>query len=208
MKKNVEALQPNSFYHIYNRGINSEDIFKESRNYGYFLEKYAKYIEPIAKTYAYCLLKNHFHIAIHTRTTEEILDFYAVKNEGKQNKLSASDIISKQFSHLFNAYAQAINKSYTRTGGLFEEPFLRILIENDEYLKTLIVYIHRNPQNHGFVDDFKVYRHTSYQSFLSTAQTKLPREQVLNLFGNEASYEQSHKSDIDNVEWGKFMLDL
>jgi putative transposase len=102
---------------------------------------------------------------------------------------------------LFNAYAQAINKSCNRTGGLFEEPFLRILIENDEYLKTLIVYIHRNPQNHGFVDDFKIYRHTSYQSFLSTAQTKLPREQVLNLFGGESTYEQSHKSDLDNIDW-------
>ncbi len=208
MKKNTEPLQPNSFYHIYNRGINSEDIFKEHQNYRYFLEKYAKYIEPIAKTYAYCLLKNHFHVAIHTKTAEEMLDFYAVKNQVKTKKLSASDIISKQFSHFFNSYAQSINKSHNRTGGLFEEPFLRIYVENDEYLKALIVYIHRNPQNHGFVDDFKIYRHSSYQSFLSTAQTKLPREQVLKLFRGEETYKQSHESDLDNIDWKKLMIDL
>jgi hypothetical protein len=58
MKKNIELLEPDRIYHIYNRGINGENIFKEERNYRYFLEKYAKYIEPIADTFAYCLLKN------------------------------------------------------------------------------------------------------------------------------------------------------
>jgi putative transposase len=57
MKKNIELLEPMCVYHIYNRGINGENIFKEERNYKYFLQKYAQYIEPIADTFAYCLLK-------------------------------------------------------------------------------------------------------------------------------------------------------
>ena len=73
MKLNIEPLQPDSFYHIYNRGINGENIFKQERNYSYFLKKYALYIEPVAETYAYCLLKNHFHLLIRTRSEEEIL---------------------------------------------------------------------------------------------------------------------------------------
>ena len=60
MKTNIELLQPDSFYHIYNRGINGEDIFKEQRNYSYFLQRYAHHIEPFAETYAYCLLKITF----------------------------------------------------------------------------------------------------------------------------------------------------
>jgi putative transposase len=79
MKKNVELLEPDRIYHIYNRGINGENIFKEERNFRYFLEKYAKYIEPIADTFAYCLLKNHFHIAIRTKSEAEIIDFYGKK---------------------------------------------------------------------------------------------------------------------------------
>ncbi len=79
MKKNIELLEPDRIYHIYNRGINGENIFKEERNYRYFLEKYAQYIEPIADTFAYCLLKNHFHIAIRTKSEAEIIDFYVKK---------------------------------------------------------------------------------------------------------------------------------
>jgi putative transposase len=208
MKKHTDPLHANSFYHIYNRGINSENIFKEIQNYKYFLEKYAKYIEPIAKTYAYCLLKNHFHIAIQTRTSEEILDFYATKNLNKDKKLTASEIISKQFSHLFNSYAQSINKSYSRTGGLFEEPFLRILVENDKYLKALIVYIHHNPQNHHFIKDFKLYHHSSYKSICSTAITKLPREEIFKLFGSKDAYIKSHESELDNINWEKLILEV
>jgi hypothetical protein len=33
MKTNIEALQPDTVYHIYNRGVNSENLFKEERNY-------------------------------------------------------------------------------------------------------------------------------------------------------------------------------
>jgi hypothetical protein len=49
---------------IYNRGNNGENLFREQRNYPYFLKLYAKHIEPIAETYAYCLLRNHFHLLV------------------------------------------------------------------------------------------------------------------------------------------------
>ena len=52
------------YYHIYNRGNNREDIFIQERNYRYFLRLYAKHIEPMADTYAYCLLRNHFHFLV------------------------------------------------------------------------------------------------------------------------------------------------
>ena len=58
------AMTPGQYFHIYNRGNNGEDIFLEARNYAYFLKLYQKYICPIADTYAYCLLKNHFHFLI------------------------------------------------------------------------------------------------------------------------------------------------
>ena len=70
--KTLSPLQPGVFYHIYNRGNNGEDLFREERNYLYFLKLYEKYITPIADTYAYCLLKNHFHFFVRIKSEDEI----------------------------------------------------------------------------------------------------------------------------------------
>ena len=150
--KNTSPLQPETYYHIYNRGINGEDIFKKEGNYDYFLLKYTRYINPIADTFAYCLLENHFHLLIRTKSEEEIQTINnnsnRVLNPVRVNKTS-SQIISLQFSHFFNGYTQAINKQNDRTGKLFELPFRRIPIENDYYFSRLVYYIHFNPQNMG-----------------------------------------------------------
>lgn len=55
------ALEYGLYYHIYNRRNNRETLFRIPRNYHYFMELYAKHISPIADTFAYCLLPNHFH---------------------------------------------------------------------------------------------------------------------------------------------------
>jgi len=57
-------LQTGKYYHIYNRGINSCDLFRENENYEYFMALYDKYISPVANTYAWVLMKNHFHLLV------------------------------------------------------------------------------------------------------------------------------------------------
>jgi putative transposase len=57
-------LEYNSVYHIYNCGINGCNLFISVDDYDRFLSKYSKYIEPIADTFAWCLLGNHFHIVV------------------------------------------------------------------------------------------------------------------------------------------------
>ena len=59
-----EPMQHGQYYHIHNRGNNGEVLFREQRNYSYFLNLYARYIEPVAETYAYCLMSNHFHLLV------------------------------------------------------------------------------------------------------------------------------------------------
>ena len=63
------------YYHIYNRGNNSENLFLEKRNYPYFLSLYQKHIAPVTDTFAYCLLRNHFHVAGRIKTEEEYLEY-------------------------------------------------------------------------------------------------------------------------------------
>ncbi|GMQ79471.1 MAG: hypothetical protein BMS9Abin02_2068 [Anaerolineae bacterium] len=71
----LEPLQYGQYYHIYNRGNNREILFREQRNYPYFLKLYVKYIEPVAETYAYCLMSNHFHLMVRIKTVEEQAEF-------------------------------------------------------------------------------------------------------------------------------------
>jgi len=151
MKFKQTPLCAGLFYHIYNRGNNREKLFIETRNYAYFLRLYARHIEPIAETYAYCLLPNHFHLLVRIKTEDEVL-----LPEGK------TFAPVRGFSNLFNAYAKGFNKTYARTGSLFEERFGRIPVQEDAYLRRLIFYIHYNPQKHGFTDDFRTWVWSSY----------------------------------------------
>lgn len=57
----IHTLQRGNYYHIYNRGINSVTLFDTKENYEYFLNLYSSHIDPIAETFAWCLMKNHFH---------------------------------------------------------------------------------------------------------------------------------------------------
>ena len=188
MKINTETLYPDTYYHIFNRGINKENIFTKDKNYNYFLNKYAKYIYPIARTYAYCLLGNHFHFLIKIRSETEIRNEFSIKNE-----LSINKIISLQFSHLFNSYAQSINKANHRTGALFETPFRRLEVKDDAHFTQLICYIHLNPQKHKIFNDYKSYIHSSYLNFLNNKATKLEREDVINWFGDKDEFIRIHQ---------------
>jgi len=192
MKSNIPPLQVETFYHLYNRGVNGGDIFRESENYTYFLNKYADLIAGVADTYAYSLLKNHFHLLIRTKSEAEIQERF------EEKKKPASSIISLQFSHLFNGYAQAINKKYNRTGSLFETPFRRKEIADEEYLRRLVFYIHFNAERHKLCADFKKYFFSSYQAFLSNKPTKLQTEEVLSWFGDKTAFVSFH-SDLKNL---------
>ena len=200
--KNTPALQPETFYHIYNRGVNKIPIFVQRDNYPYFLKKYDKYITPIAETYAYCLLNNHFHFLIRTRSQEEILHKISAKPNSVLNPVSIERYISLQFSHLFNGYTQAFNKQQSRTGKLFELPFRRIEVTKDVYLSQLIYYIHANPQKHGLIEDFREWPYSSYYSHLSDRPTKLSRKEVITWFGKSKDYQDFHKNfqDLKGME--------
>ena len=204
METRKTQLQPDCYYHIYNRGINGQNIFFEDRNYPYFLTKYAQYVFPFFDTYAYCLLKNHFHFLVKAKCEEDIRSFLNQKHKDK----NINWILSNSFGSLFKNYAQAINKQYGRTGGLFEEPFHRIEVDSDCYFTQLIYYIHANPQKHGFVKDFRDYKHSSYQSYLVEKPTKLMKKEVQDWFGGEQDYTVYHNQVHESVEITKFILEL
>ena len=191
-----------TYYHIYNRGNNREDIFVQERNYHHFLNLYGKYIEPVAETFAYCLLKNHFHILVRIKSENEIIE--TQKTLKVSEKPLGSIYPSKRFSHLFNAYAKAINAAYGRTGSLFQHPFGRVMVTNTSQFIQVIIYVHQNPQKHGFVGDFREWKYSSYDTLLSEKPTRLKRDQVFEWVGGKQQFIDMHServSEQQSKEW-------
>jgi putative transposase len=166
-----------------------------SQCFYFFLKLYARYIAPVADTYAYCLLKNHFHVLVRIK---------AVAEQGQSSKMLNP---SQQFGHPFNAYSKAINKAYGRTGSLFEHPFERKEVRSEQHLLRLITYIHRNPQTHGLIADFRNWPYSSYHMLCSTGPTELCRDDVLIWFGGPAQLAAAHRPPGDDPRFAALSLE-
>jgi putative transposase len=200
----LEPLQYGQYYHIYNRGNNGEILFREQRNYPYFLKLYVKYIEPVAETYAYCLMSNHFHLLVRIKDYEEC---EKVCRSFKDWQTYKSTYPSRVFSKLFSTYTKAFNKSYHRTGSLFEKPFRRKLVDNDSYFSALVAYIHRHPQKHVVVADFRDWPYSSYPAMLSNKATRVQRDIVLEWFEGQRGFEELHLVEADETLIDKLIVD-
>ncbi|MDO8588853.1 MAG: hypothetical protein Q7T82_17635 [Armatimonadota bacterium] len=199
-------LEPGLYYHVYSRGVNRTNIFIEDRNYAHFLDLYAMHVAPVAETFAYCLLRNHFHLLVRIRT-----DSGDRCGFGNRSGLEAScgleqsngleppshRAVSRAFNNWLNAYAKAINKAYARTGSLFQSRFGRLPINSERYLLAVIHYIHHNPQKHGLVKDFRDWPYSSYHALLSDKPTRLARPVVLDWFGGPQLLRQVHATPAD-----------
>jgi hypothetical protein len=193
MPTDIPPLTYGTFFHIYNRGNNGENIFLQQRNYGYFMQLWWKHISPVAETWAYGLLRNHFHAVVYIRKKEDLipnLSGFKIREPGQC------------FSNFFNAYARGVNIAVQRTGALFERPFKRIPVDNESYLMRLIVYVHQNPQKHQFVTDFRDWNYSSYHELTSDVPTRLQRDKLLRLFGSHADFIRIHQEiqPLDHLE--------
>lgn len=180
MPSNIPPLTFGTFFHIYNRGNNSETVFPQARNYAYFMELWWKHTYPIAETWAYCLLRNHFHALVFIKNKEDLSGLMAKEP-------------SQYFSNFFNAYTRGVNIAAQRTGALFERPFKRIPIGNEYYLMRLVLYVHQNAQKHKFVEDFRDWNYSSYHELTLDTPTRLERSRLMELFGNQKNFIRIHQ---------------
>ncbi len=177
-----EKIEKDHYYHIFNRGINSAIIFQTENNKSYFLKLIDKHLTGKVDILAYCLMDNHFHLAV--KIIEE------------------ESTVTQAFSNLFNAYAKAYNKQQKRTETLFERPYKRIRIQNEDYLKKLILYIHKNPENHNVVKSFENYEFSSYKNYLNDSNNIIATNKlyILNLFNDLENFKYAHNSDLSGFQ--------
>ena len=132
--------------------------------------------------------------------------------DNQPNNLISSDfldqlsswILSDRLRGLMLGYAKAINKQQQRTGSLLQKGFRRKNIPDVLNEKKMVLwYMHHNPIHHFYTDHYNGYKWTSYHAFLSTAETRINRNMVIEWFedlngflrsGEE--YKQLKKSNI------------
>lgn len=185
-------LLPNTYYHIFNHANGFENLFREERNYTFFMSRYHLHIDPIAETYAYCLMPNHFHVLIRIKPEEELLkQFPKFKSI---DSLIESHVLSKYFANFFSSYTQSFNKRYRRRGSMFVKTFKRKEIHNRQYLRAIILYIHLNPVHHGFTKDASRWKWSSLKLFYS----QYP-ELVHSIWGDEKTYLDAHSKKTQQL---------
>ena len=199
-KKYLAEFCNNKFYHIYNRTNNRELLFREEKNYHFFLKQFARYLSELVEIHAWALLPNHFHFLIKVKDAAQIRQFIlkkdpVVRTHAEQLFLDTdnTDLLTiSAFKRFFTSYAMAFNKVYHRKGNLFARTFKRKEIHNnDQYNKTLL-YIHLNPLKHKLINDFKDYEWTSYNRILYKSPGFLQKKEVLRSFGNRKIFMADH----------------
>lgn len=188
----IKIYVENSFYHIYNRGVEKRKIFKDTQDFKVF-HKYLKdhLLDPVnsnllphqfsvrgksfkgiprqPKNYAkeieliaYSLMPNHFHLLI------------------KQNEKKS---IEKFMRSLATRYSMYFNKKYNRVGKLFQGRYKACLITQDSYLLHLTRYIHLNPSE--FTSNLEE-AFSSYADYLGIRKTKLVKPEFVLKFFEQA----------------------
>jgi len=142
MARSLRIEYPGAVYHVLNRGNYRTRIFSQEKARQSFEDCLFKAcVRYKWRLYAYCLLSNHYHIAIET----------------PQGNLS----IGMQW--LQSTFANRFNRAHLSHGHLFQGRFKSLVVERDEYLGPLIHYIHLNPLRAKLVqsDGMETYRWSS-----------------------------------------------
>lgn len=165
----------NAFYHVFNRGINKQEIFISENDYQYFLFKLHKQKEKYDfSVYAYCLMPNHFHLSIQTRKIP----------------------ISKIMSSLSTSYSMYFNKKFHHFGPVFQNRFKSILVENDGYFLELSRYIYLNPVKACLAKDPSAYAFSGIREALGQQPLYILDKDIIRLIGETKSSQLQYKDFI------------
>lgn len=154
MARPLRIEYPGAFYHVYTRGLERREIFRDKKDY----ERLLKFFSEIHKKHrflchTYCLMPNHYHLYLETNLIG----------------------LSKIMQELNSRYTQSFNRRHKRNGPLFQGRYKAKLIDQDNYSLQLSRYIHLNPVKAKLVQRPEDWPWSSYPAFLG----KTPPESFL-----------------------------
>ena len=144
MPRIARQRSESGIYHIMLRGANRQEIFHDDEDCLRFLETLDRYKgQSELKVHGWCLMGNHVHLLF---------------EEGKEE-------ISITMKRIGVSYAWFYNWKYKITGHLFQDRYKSEKVEKDEYLMSVIRYIHQNPVKAGLVGRVDEWKWSSYVGY-------------------------------------------
>ncbi len=153
---------PTAMYHVMLRGNDKQPIFFSEGDKSRMCLLMQQGVERFGHTIeAFCFMSNHIHLAI-----------------------QVADIsISRIMQHLAFRYTRHINRKYKRVGHLFQGRFKSILVDDEDYHKELIRYIHLNPVRAKLVTHPQQYAWSSHRAYMELDELNwLTKGRVLKKF--------------------------
>ena len=192
-------IAPGEHYHIYNRGVNKQNIFRDSRDWSrfLFLLLYFQSIEILGHTqrlFEEFLESNGQHRVltkivqdIKKKRNVELVTFCLMSNHFHLILKEVEDEgIAKYMQRVLNAYTKYYNTKYQKSGHLFQGPYQAVHVDDDQQLLHLSAYIHKNPEN------WKSYVWSSYSDMIIKNRwgELLKRDIILGQFKNSQQYKK------------------
>lgn len=156
---------PAATYHVMLRGNDGQPIFFSNGDRSRMCLLMQQGVERFGHSLeAFCFMSNHIHLAVRV----------------------ADVSISRIIQHLAFRYARYINRQYNRIGHLFQGRFKSVLVDDEDYLKELIRYIHLNPVRAKIVIEPQEYPWSSHRAYMELDEFSwLTKDRVLKKFHPE-----------------------
>ena len=152
MPRRPRILIEGGVYHVYNRFARGESVFADPEEAIAFVELLRDVKQRDGLTIlAWAVLSNHFHLAVRTSAIP----------------------LSRTMKHLQGTYSRTFNRRWRRSGPLWQSRYQARLVEDQQYLDQVIIYIHLNPVRAGLVDDSVDYRLCGHREMLGKVRSPL-----------------------------------
>ncbi len=146
MPRIARAVASGFPHHVVQRGNNREKVFLDDEDKEKYLSLLKKYSGKWAtQILAYCLMSNHVHLL--TKPT---------KNE----------FLYKMMQGITLCYTQYINRTYKRTGRLWESRYHSCVVDKEKYLWAVARYIEQNPVRAKIVKKAEDYPYSSAKAHI------------------------------------------
>ncbi len=144
MPRRSRLILPEVPLHIIQRGNNRKACFFSDDDYKLYLDSLERYAgETGCEVHAYVLMTNHVHLLL--TPLEDASAGALMKRLGQR-------------------YVQYVNRTYKRSGTLWEGRFRSCIVEQENYLLTCQRYIELNPVRAGMVETPGEYRWSSFRA--------------------------------------------
>ena len=173
MPRKPRTKSKTNIYHVVIRGADRQQMFEDKNDYLKYLDILDYYKQECNfYIYAYCLMNNHVHLLIFTPDTP----------------------IETIFRRINTRYAVWFNMKYDRTGYLQQGRYYSEPVDNEDYLLSVVRYIHQNPYKAG-METFPgaSYPWNSIHSYLEGNSSLVDIDLITKLIGNTNAFISFHK---------------